>query len=242
MTQVVRTTQDLITSSLYLLGELAVNETPDAFMLATGLEIINEIIDGFSVSDIYIPYLEDISFNFVPGQDQYTISNVAGQNPDVTNNRIVDLVFANYTVDTLVYPLQIIQEVQYRNVTRDNDVLTRPGMIYLEKKARESLITIYPKPDQPYACLLRCKVMLDQITEHQELTGLPPYFYGFLKYALAREFLSYYPSGNWPETAEKKYQDVFRRLKDGNFKDLTIIPSEILNSPQPFFWQNILVY
>ena len=50
MSQVVRTTNQVINNALYLLGELGVGETPDAFMLNTGLDLINELLDKSSLS------------------------------------------------------------------------------------------------------------------------------------------------------------------------------------------------
>ena len=93
MTQVTRTTNELIINSLYLLGELGVGETPDAYMLSSGLELINELLGKFSSDSIYIPYLTTISFTMVPGQAAYTVSNLV--TADVIGNRIVDLSFAN---------------------------------------------------------------------------------------------------------------------------------------------------
>ena len=55
MSQIIRTTNELIINSLYLLGELGVQETPDAFMLSTGLELINELLAKFTADSIYIP-------------------------------------------------------------------------------------------------------------------------------------------------------------------------------------------
>jgi hypothetical protein len=244
MAQILRTTNELIINSLYLLGELAVNETPDSFMLSTGLELINELLDKFASDSIYIPYLTEVSFNMVVGQGTYSFADVGIA--DVISNRIVDLSFANYTVPSdnqgIIYPLQIINKSQYFNVTRLLPLTTRPGFIYLDKQAIESFITLYPQPDQPYPCLLGVKVMLDKLVANQSLSELPPFYYGFLKYCLARKFRSYYPSGNWNETAEEEYQDYFNIIKNANETDLTVRPSAILSRPEPFYWQNILAY
>src|SRR6185503_18785005 len=99
MTQITRTTNELIINSLYLLGELGVGETPDSFMLSSGLELINELLDKFASDSIYIPYLTELSFNMVAGQATYSITDmITSPAPDVTADRIVDLSFANYTV------------------------------------------------------------------------------------------------------------------------------------------------
>ena len=89
---------------------------------------------------------------------------------------------------------------------------------------------------------VQVKSMIDKLEPHEDISELPPYYYGFLKYALARKFLSYYPSGNWPQTAEDEYWDYYNNLKNSNETDLTIRPSVIMDAPQPFYWPNILAY
>ena len=244
MTQITRTTNELIINSLYLLGELGVGETPDSFMLSSGLELINELLSKFAADSIYIPFLTEINFNMVAGQGTYSISSIVPA--DVTANRVVDLSFANYTVtssgQSIIYPLQIINKAQYYNVTRLSPLETRPGFIFLDKQDTESYVTLYPQPDQNYACLLGVKTLLDSLIANESLAELPPFYYGFMKYALARKFLSYYPSGNWTKEAEQEYQDYFSTIKNANETDITVRPSAILSRPEPFYWQNILAY
>lgn len=246
MAQVIRTTNDVIVNSLYLLGELGVGETPDAFMLSTGLDLLNELIDKFSSDSIYIPYLTTINSVFVVGQQTYSISDMIS-GTDIVADRIVDLSFANYTVqpdasEPIVYPLKIISKAEYYNVVRLDNLLTRPGFIFLDKQAVESFITVYPAPDRPYPFSIQVKCMIDKLEQEETLSELPPFYYGFLKYALARKFLAYYPSGNWNQQNEEEYQDYYSILKNANETDLTIRPSVTLTAPEPFYWPNILAY
>lgn len=240
MSQLTRTTNDLIVNSLYLLGELGVGETPDAFMLSTGIELINELLDAFSADSIYIPYLKTVTFPMVVGKATYSVSTLPGA--DINSDRIVDLSLANYLVQTISYPLKIINKATYYGVVRLTNLMARPGFVFLDKQQDQTFITFYPAPDQPYPCTLQVKVMLDSLAPHDNLNELSPYYYGFLKYALAREFRSYYPSGNWNDTAEQKYQDYYNSMKNANETDLTIRPSVIMDAPQPFYWPNILAY
>jgi hypothetical protein len=245
MAQITRTTNDLILNSLYLIGELGVGEPADAFMLSTGLELINEVLAKFTSDSIYIPFLTSLTFNMVAGQASYTVSDMI-TSPDIRADRIVDLSFANYTVPSagqgIIYPLQIINKAQYYNVTRLTPLQTRPAFIFLNKQDNESILTLYPTPDQPYPALIQVKSMIDSLVAQQDLTELPPYYYGFLKRAIARAFLAYYPSANWPETTEQEYWDYYTALKNANETDLTIRPSAILSRREPFYWQNILAY
>ena len=346
MPQVNRTTNDVIVNSLYLIGELGVNETPDAFMLSTGLDLLNELLDKFSSDSIYIPYLTTLDHTFIVGKDTYSISDMI-LGTDITADRVVDLTFANYTVpgtginqqsnpisfnmtaDTvtnlitigstvafptgtpvtiqsfgsmplplvagvtyytifvdathlmlalseqnaltgipiilqtngtpvnvlttyqgnlnsaetsLVYPLRIINKATYWGVVRQTNLLARPGFIFLNKQATESFVTVYPVPDQPYPFKLQVKCMLNDVTQQQSLGELPPYYYGFLKYALGRKFIAYYPSANWPQQNEDEYWDYYNNLKNANETDLTIRPSVTMTAPEPFYWPNILSY
>lgn len=245
MPQVARTTNDIIINSLRLLGELGVDELPDAFMLSTGLDLINELLDKFSSDSIYIPYLTTLNHVFTVGQDTYSISDMVPA--DINADRVVDLSFANYIVqpaasEPIVYPMRIINKATYNNVVRLQNLLARPGFIFLNKQANESFITVYPAPDQPYPFFIQVKVMINSLAADQDISELAPYYYGFMKYALARKFLSYYPSGNWPQTAEDEYMDYFSNLKNSNETDVTIRPSVTMTAPEPFYWPNILAY
>lgn len=244
MAQVVKTVNELITNSLYLIGELGTNETPDAFMLSTGLELINEILAMYCSDSIYIPYLTSVNFTMVSGQRTYSFSDMVPS--DVDTNRIVDLSMANYTVPSsgqgITYPLQIINKAQYYGVTRLTPLNTRPGFIFLDKQAYESFVTLYPSPDQPYPCELQVKSMLNSVVANGNLGQMPPFYYGLLKFTLGRRFIAYYPSGNWPQQNEDTYQEYLSIIKNANETDLTIRPSAILSRPEPFYWQNILAY
>jgi len=347
MPQVVLTTNQLITNALYLTGELGVGEVADSFMLSTGLELINELLDKFSLDSIYIPYLTTLSSQFVVGQDTYSISDmILGTN--ITADRIVDLTFANYTVPSvgvnqnanavtfsytadistnlltlsgstnafptgtpvvlstfgtipsplvqgvtyyaifytpttiklalsnadalannpiiltsdgvpinnittyqgatsgistsLIYPLRIINKATYWGVVRQSNLLARPGFIFLNKQPLESFITVYPVPDQPYPYQIQVKSMINSLSAQDNLGELPPFYYGFMKYALARKFIAYYPSANWPQTNEDEYNDYYMSLKNSNETDMTIRPSVTLTAPEPFYWPNILSY
>lgn len=346
MSQTVWTTNDVILHALYLLGELGVGETPDSFMLTTGIELINELLDKFSSDSIYIPFLTPINHQFIVGKATYSVSDmIIGE--DIDADRIVDLSFATYAVpgtginqqgnpitfdftadistnlltfsdtsafptgtpvtiqsfgtipsplvagatyytiffssstvmlanseqhalagtpiiltsngvpinqittfqgvitdaDTaLIYPMRIINKAQYYNVVRQNNLLARPGFVFLDKQAQESFITVYPAPDQPYPFQLQVKAMINKLAIGQSIGELPPNYYGFLKYALARKFLAYYPSGNWPQQNEDEYQDYYNAFKNANETDLTIRPSVTMTAPEPFYWPNILSY
>lgn len=243
MAQLVRTTNDLINSALFLISELGVGETPDAFMLVTGLEILNEIIDSWTAAKIYIPYVTTLSFNLTTGKQVYSISDMTGVTPDITANRIVNLDYVNIFVaaasaPSVILSLNIITDTQFYGLNRLSTLTARPTYVLLENKPLISTLTFYPIPDQNYPCQVRAKSMLSYMTQGQDLTNLPPYAYGFLKYALAREFMAYYPSQNWTAQHEQKYQEYYDSFLSANPIDMTIRPSDILASRNYWGWNN----
>jgi hypothetical protein len=158
--------------------------------------------------------------------------------------RIIDLSFANYQIPTtgvsaLNYPLRIISKAEYYNTIRQTIVATRPVYIFLNKQPTESILTVYPAPDQPYLCTIQAKVMLDQLAQVDVLTQLPPFYYGLFKYAIAEKLLNYYPSANWTPQAAAELQKYYSIMKNTNETDLTIRPSLLLSVPEPWYWQQI---
>lgn len=173
---------------------------------------------------------------------------IAGNFIDLLSNGIGTNVVTTFNFPTqpvtssLVYPLRIINKATYWNVVRQTNLLARPGFIFLNKQANESFVTVYPVPDQPYACKLQVKVMLNKLENQQSIGELPPNYYGFLKLALGRKLIAYYPSGNWPSANEEEYWDYYNTFKAANETDLTLRPSVTLTAPEPFYWPNILSY
>ena len=165
----------------------------------------------------------------------------------IYSNPIVDLSFANYFVPTtgptqLIYPLRIISKAEFYDVTRQSNLTTRPIYIFFNKQPTQSFIEIYPIPDQTYQCQIQVKSQLGQLIQQSSLGNLPPHYYGVLKYAVARKFLSYYPSGNWTPQSEEDYQSYMSIMKNTNETDLTLRPSAIMTVSDPYYWQNILTF
>src|SRR5258708_5411631 len=82
-------------------------------MLATGIDLINELLDKFTSDSIYISYLTSIDFVMIQGKATYSVSDMVPA--DIFQDRIVDLSFANYVVqpsgsEPIVYPIRIINK------------------------------------------------------------------------------------------------------------------------------------
>jgi hypothetical protein len=228
MPQTPRTANDIIVRAFYLIGEFSPNRLPDATDMQEGLYCLNDLFDHFASLGIYIPYIKELTFNLITNQENYTLSNIIPA--DVDSERIVELEFVNVAIDgqEISYPVRIINRSSLLNNTRFTALQTRPGFVILERQDLYSQLTFYPKPDQPYVCTVRAKFMLDKLELFDNLEEVPPYYFRFLRYALARELLNIYPSANWSKMSEETYQSMVANLKAATDMNLAIYPDNLL--------------
>jgi hypothetical protein len=238
MPQQQRTINDLITQALYQTGEYAVGEDIDGYAIQTGLNLANEWLDDLARAGANIPYLSTVSFDMVIGQESYSVSDIT--NADVDSDRIVDLVYATYTLsESLEYPIQIVDRSSYYNNFRITTTQSRPNIVFLENQVQESLIKFYPKPDQAYPITLKVKQMIDRFELNDVIDEIPDFFHKFLRYSLVREFVRFFPSTNWSEQEEFDYQEM-RNGVLANEPDLVIQPSCLLERTLALPYPSIL--
>jgi hypothetical protein len=226
MAQDSRTTNDIINNAFYLIGEITPDVIPPASMIARGLFLLNDLLDSFSGEGIFIPNIKEINVNLTPGQAKYTVSNIVPA--DFVFNRIVELDFVLLTVQTISYPVQIVDRAVVLNNVRYPSLQAMPSKVYLDRLDLQTDLTFYPTPNLAYATTIKGKFMLDRLSLFQVINEVPPYFYRFLRYALARELRSYYPSSTWADTQENEYQKMYQMIKGSSEINILIDPDAIL--------------
>lgn len=226
MPQTPRTANDIIVKAFYLIGEFSPDETPSGSQITEGLYYFNDLFDHFSSLGIYIPFIKELTFNLQSGKDEYTISNAIPA--DVTAERIVELDYVNIIREKISYPVRIVKRSDVFNETRLFDLESRPGYVILMRDDLFSKLKFYPVPSFPYECHVRAKFMLDHVELFDNLEEIPPYYFRFLRYALARELKDVYPSANWSATAESAYQEMRKNLTAANDIDMSIWTDNIL--------------
>lgn len=228
MPQTLRTANDIIVKSFYLIGEISPDELPSGSQVTEALYYLNDLFDHFSSLGIFIPFVKDLTFNLQAGKDKYTISNV--DPADIVAERIVELDYVNVVRDNISYPVRIVRRSDVFNNTRLVNLTTRPGTVILERDNQVTTLQFYPVPDFTYECNVRAKFMLDHLELFDDIEEIPPYYFRFLRYALGRELLNVYPSANWSDRAEAEYQAMYRNITAANDLDMSIFPSNILMS------------
>ena len=231
MTQTNQTVNRLVEKAHYMIGEFGTDEVIPGNYITDGIEYLNDLINSYSENAYLIPFIKKIEFQTVPNQAEYTFSNEPSITPDVVSNRIVSIEYLQLRLnqnDSVVYSLQKLT----RTNLYDHTVLERegtiPGSYLLEKSELFSTVRLYPDPAAVYFMTLRGKFYLDKVESGQNITTVPLGEQRFLRYALARDLLNFFPGGTWTDKTEDEYQEMKKERMAGNDIDMTSRPINIV--------------
>lgn len=248
MPQAPRTASDIITNAFYLIGLITPDRVPSDSLAARGLYALNNILDSFSGTALEIPFIQELTFNMQTGKDVYSFSNVVPA--DVVSERISSLEYVRVVypggaspgaMDNVIDSVKTIDLSILYNSRRYSGIASRPCLVALDRQAQVSNLVFYPKPDLAYQILLRAKFMLSNLEAQQVISNLPPWYYRFLEYSVARELANYYPAVQWTDKLEKQYEEQCEMIRRSTTMNMTLQPDGILQSrgtnfayPYPF--------
>lgn len=218
-----RTAYDLVKYAYRLIGLNSPDDALTGGEAQEGLDYLNDLLDSFQGAELLIPYLDEVSFNLTANQDTYIFSST---NPAAVGpRRIAGLTYVNITIDEgIIYPVNIISQSEYYTSVRYLSNVTIPQYVILRNGPVDSKIIFYPIPKSTYAVKVIGKFALENLEPNITITTLPPYYYRFLKYALARELASVFKDSGikWGQKEEDEYQDLFDKTIGANDIDLQL--------------------
>lgn len=238
-----RTTEDIIFSAFFQIGEFRPNEVPSDGQINQGFNLLNDLIGALSMDSLFIPLDSTILFDAVPGFDKYRFTTeLAPIGPPpippepifIASNRIVKLNYVNTTLvvaggpGSVIYPIRILSKAEFYGFIKVNQIPGPPSFCFLDIQGQESTVQFYPTPNLAYPIEIKCKVGLDYVTRFTDVKALPPFYFRFLRYALARELLSFYPSSNWPPSSEDEYQTMRKLIQGANSFNLDVRTDQTL--------------
>lgn len=218
MSQQQRNVGELIRAAFILIGEYEEGDTLNKEDYDRGFSIINLIVESLNTAKITVPYLKTVPFTLEANKRDYLVSSYTGLNPDILQNPLVGLEYCNIRKDDLVWPCLLITQTQIRQSFYNPSLRMRPNFVLVHTEQLSSTLTFFPTPDQEYNCEIRGKFQIGAFDRFTDIDTIPLSGQNFLIYALARELIAYYPSGNWAQTTEDRYQE----LKEG-FKNVVDI-------------------
>jgi hypothetical protein len=220
---------DLIRQSYFTAHVTGEGEEAEGFRAVEGLQFLNEIIDDWGSSGVYIPYNNTTVITTTANVPSYQITPV-----------IIQIDEANLQQSTNVqYPL-IIADTHAFNQFNFELLTTRPNYVYLstEQTLNDdgdlcSTVWVYPTPDQAYTINLIQKSQLQEVELFDNLSALPPRIYKTLRYQLAADLQTVYGT----ELPEKFYTDLrelVAKMQATNPTDYSLLTQDPFHTQRRF--------
>lgn len=237
MAQANQTANDLILNAYFLIGEIDPDEPVPTPYTSLGLQLLNDIIHEFTGTVLNTPLTKSIDFQLTAGKYEYTFSNIV--DADVVSNRIVNILYGTIHFSSLDWPVLPTTRTPLYINARSTGVQTRPTLMLLVDDVEFSTIRFFATPDQNYDFTLQAKFYLDDFDLFSPIRNIPLSIQRFLRYALARELVSYFPSANWPDRNEKEYMRMFDDLRSSSDFDWTPRRSGLMVRRANFYSGNL---
>ncbi len=231
MGQTNQTVNRLVAQAHFMIGEFSPEEVIPNNYITDGIELLNDIINSYSRNAYLIPFIKVIEFQTVVGQDEYTISNVPSITPDIVANRLASIEYLQLKFsedDTINWPLIEIGRTNLYHHTVLEKEGTIPGAYLIEKSELFTTLKLYPTPAAIFFMTLRGKFYLDKFEANQDIQNVPLADQRFLRYALSRELINFFPGGVWSSQAEDEYQMLHAQRFSGNDLDMMARPANIV--------------
>jgi len=155
-----------------------------ATRLIRGLRALNDMLSGWAVEQLTIPFLTVETFTTVVGQAIYSIGESG--TPDIDTVRPIDIADSMYITasDNIDHSVEKFTKFQYNDVSNKNQE-RRPWKFAYEPVYPNGLIYFDSKPDNAETVTIDA---IKQITEFASLTtsfNMPPEYKKIIKYNLA---------------------------------------------------------
>lgn len=172
---------DLITKSMKLIGAIASNELPTPEELNDGLDILNDMLELWSIEGLSVWASTNQSFNVQAGVSTYTI----GPGGVFNTTRPPAIIEAYCTVNAVDYPVRVIDQSAYNKITYKTftqQILEK--LLYVNENPL-GMLYIWPVPLSVVPLTLSIGRVLSAIPTLATVISYPPGYSMALRYNLA---------------------------------------------------------
>jgi hypothetical protein len=197
--EVAPSANDLIKSSMRLLGALGAGAEPSAEEKADALQALNWLLDSWNTEGFNVYATTRNSYTLTANTSSYTI----GSGGTFNTTRPIRLQKASIIPNgyTSEYPLQILTTQQWQE-QHDKSVATgTPNRLYYRPDAGIGTIYLLAIPDAAHTLMLYEESHLAQVSDGGSYLSLAPGYARALKYALAVEIAPEFGLSVTPEIA-----------------------------------------
>lgn len=174
---------DLINDALRSIKAIGIDETAEAGVSAVSLRSLNRMLGSWSAG-VHAIYTEGkIAHALTGGQGIYTIGTAGGE--DINSARPVAITAANVNNGNRDYPLEIIGERRYNEISRKDASGYLPGFLYYDANMPTAKIYLWCYPSSSLTLNLYVRQPLSDLDYNTTLT-LPPGYEEAIVYNLGK--------------------------------------------------------
>jgi hypothetical protein len=174
------TPADLIPRAMRRAGILGTDEAISPEDMDTGFYVLNEMIDAWSIENLYLYQLVDLTTTAINGKASYTLG--PGGDFDATRPPMIDqMIYTNGSIDYEVVQTTVEQyaAIPYKKT------IGIPSAFAYEPSMPAGVISIYPIPIAGGTLKVKVHQLLSQFTALNQSVQFPPGYQAALRQALA---------------------------------------------------------
>jgi hypothetical protein len=195
------TGQDLLSSSLRLIGVLASGESPSATQGSDGLTILNQMVEAWGIEHLNIFTLTRTTFSLVPGTQAYTVGTGGTFNMSrPIRIDYVSILILNNPAQPLELPLEMYNDDQWQQEIPIKAITTTyPTIVYDDGGFPLRTLSFWPVPTVANQVILGTWTALNSFPNLVTDVTFPPGYLKALRYNLAVDLAPEYGVSVRPE-------------------------------------------
>lgn len=223
------TAKDVIFRALRMTAICFPNEIPSLNYIQTGIELLNEALDDYSSSSLYIPYKKTLTFPIVNGKATYTIGTLP-TNDIITTAEVITLLTATFnfgTPNSQIIPLPIFLPEEIEYYSRLQKFSQIPSGIIFNRDSENCTLTLYPIPPSGTGnstITINFKQAFLNVEANTVMIDCPYWYLKFLRYDLAPELVGEYQIGQWTAEQEEERKQLRQKVKSANYVLKAAVP------------------
>lgn len=192
--------------------------------MSMGVRFLNQLVKSYSSSSLLLTIAKKVDFVLPIGQRFVTFADPTYvPAADVQEGRLSNLENAWLTLDGVEYPLIDESRNVFFGSYKYSPQEGLPRFIIVTNDLNLTTIQFYPSASQEYDVTIFGKFELPYLTENDDMSGFPLYFYRYLQFALARD-LAFYKgrSSAWDAKLEAMFQEAKDEMESVSTVNLVI--------------------
>jgi hypothetical protein len=192
--------------------------------MSKGVQFLNELLKSYSSSGLMLTVSKRVDFVLPIGQRFITFGDPTyTPTPDVPDGRLANLQNAWLTLDGVEYPLIDESRNVFFGSYKYAPQKGLPRFVIITNDTNLTTMQFYPSASQVYDVTVYGKFELPYVTENDDMSFLPLYYYRYLRLALARD-LAFYKgrSSAWDEKLEAMFQEAKDEMESASAINLVI--------------------